>query len=203
MSYNNMPEWLVRLYFFLFYYYQKTHEFFIPLFKRKSNHKIFCIGYWKTGTNSIWKALIILGYRAGKLIRLAKEPKEGWIEYLKESKYDAFTDDPMSFIYKDLDKAFPNSKFILTIRDKKSFAKSYVNYFKGTAFEKSPEEVDEVLEKYDKHNKDVKDYFKDRSDQLLVINVIGGEGWEKLCPFLNKPTPNKDFPHKNKGRYKK
>ena len=203
MSFNNMPDWLVKAYFFLFYYYQYIHEFFIPLFKNKSDYKIFCVGYWKTGTNSIWKALTILGYRSAKLIRLAKEPKQGWVEYVKKSNYDAFTDDPMIFIYKELDKAFPNSKFILTVRDEQSFIKSYINYFKDTPVEKSPEEVDELLNIYKRHNQEVKNYFKDKQNKLLIINVTGGEGWENLCPFLNKPIPNKPFPHKNKGRYKK
>lgn len=198
-----MPKWIVYIYFFSFGYYQVLHNFFIPLFKKKSDHKVFCIGFWKTGTTSIYQALNILGYRAGRLIRLTEKPKKGWIEYIKRSNYDAFTDDPILFIYKELDKAFPNSKFILTQRDRKSFAKSYVNYFEGTSFEKTAEEVDEILEKYDKHNKEVKDYFKDMSDQLLIIDVIGGEGWEKLCKFLDKPIPKKSFPHKNKGRYKK
>lgn len=203
MSFNNMPKWLIKIYFFLFYYYQYLHEFFIPLFKKKSNQKVFCIGYWKTGTNSIWKALTILGYRTGKLIKCAKEPKQGWIEYIKESNYDAFTDDPMIFIYKDLDIAFPDSKFILTVRDKQSFANSYINYFKGTPIEKTQKEVDEVIDIYQKHNQEVKNYFKDKKNRLLIINVIDNEGWDKLCPFLNKPIPNKPFPHKNKGRYKK
>ena len=200
---NNTPAWIVSMYFFLYKYYQKLHHFFIPLFRKKSDHKVFCVGFWKTGTTSIYKAFNILGYRAGRLICVGKEPKQGWIPYIKKCNYDAFTDDPMSFIYKDLDKIYPGSKFILTERDKKSFAKSYVNYFKGTEFEKSPDEVDEVLENYENYYNGVKEHFKDRPDQLLVINVIGGDGWEKLCPFLGKPTPKKLFPHKNKGRYKK
>ena len=200
---NKTPAWIVKLYFFLYTYYQKIHHFFIPLFKKKSDHKVFCVGFWKTGTTSIYQAFNILGYRAGRLINVGKEPKQGWIPYIKKCNYDAFTDDPMSFIFKELDKTFPGSKFILTERDKKSFAKSYINYFEGTEFEKSPDEVDEILEKYEKHNQDVKDYFKDRPDDLLVIDVIGGEGWEKLCPFLDKPIPSQPFPHKNKGRYRK
>jgi hypothetical protein len=200
---NKTPAWIVNLYFFLYTYYQKLHHFFIPFFKKKSDHKVFCVGFWKTGTTSIYKAFTILGYRAGRLINVGKEPKQGWIPYIKKSNYDAFTDDPMSFIFKELDKTFPGSKFILTERDKKSFATSYINYFEGTEFEKSPEEVDEILEKYERHNQDVKDYFKDRPNDLLVIDVIGGEGWEKLCPFLDKPIPKQPFPHKNKGRYRK
>ena len=25
------------------------------------------------------------------------------------------------------------------------------------------------------------------------------DGWEKLCKFLDRPIPNKDFPHLNKS----
>ena len=200
---NKTPKWIVSFYFFLFKYYQIFHHFFIRLIRKKSGHKVFCIGFWKTGTTSIYQALNILGYRAGRLIHVGKEPKQGWLTYIKKCYYDAYTDDPMSFIYKELDAVFPNSKFILTERDNQSFAKSYINYFEGTEFEKTSDEVEEVLEKYEKHNQEVRDFFKDRKDQLLVINVIGGEGWENLCPFLNKPNPKKPFPHKNKGRYRK
>jgi 3'(2'), 5'-bisphosphate nucleotidase len=31
----------------------------------------------------------------------------------------------------------------------------------------------------------------------LVINVVAGEGWEKLCPFLGKPVPEIPFPKAN------
>ena len=32
-------------------------------------------------------------------------------------------------------------------------------------------------------------------DQLLVFNV--GEGWERLCAFLDKDAPDFEFPHDN------
>ena len=143
---NRTPAWIVKLYFFFYAYYQILHQFIIPVLKKKNDQKVFCIGFWKTGTTSIYKAFTLLGYRSGRLINVGKEPKIGWIPYIKKSNYDAFTDDPMSFIYKDLDKNFPNSKFILTERDKKSFSNSYINYFKGTEFEKSSDEVEEVLD---------------------------------------------------------
>jgi 3'(2'), 5'-bisphosphate nucleotidase len=44
------------------------------------------------------------------------------------------------------------------------------------------------------------DYFKDRPQDLLVIDVTAGEGWEKLCPFLGKPTPDIPFPKANVTR---
>ena len=32
---------------------------------------------------------------------------------------------------------------------------------------------------------------------LLVYNA--GEGWERLCEFLGKEVPDKEFPYENKG----
>ena len=201
---NKIPWSLVRLYFFGFSFYQKFHHFFIPLFRKKNDTKVFCIGYVKTGTTSLYKAFNILDYRAGHLLKRGSEPKEGWIEYIKKSNYDAFTDWPSARIYKDLDKVIPGSKFILTARDKKALIRSVENYFKGSPWElKNSQASEQWLQKYEKHTQEVAKYFKDRPDQLLVMNVIKGDGWEKLCSFLNKPIPDVPFPHKNVGRYKK
>ncbi len=30
------------------------------------------------------------------------------------------------------------------------------------------------------------------------MNVMNGDGWEKLCPFLRLPIPKAAFPHANK-----
>ena len=34
-------------------------------------------------------------------------------------------------------------------------------------------------------------------DRLLVMDIIAGDGWDKLCPFLGKPVPEAAFPHRN------
>ena len=39
-------------------------------------------------------------------------------------------------------------------------------------------------------------YFSKREKDLLVLDICGGEGWEKLCKFLHVPVPNKKFPKK-------
>jgi hypothetical protein len=44
----------------------------------------------------------------------------------------------------------------------------------------------------------VKEYFRDRPDDLLVMNICAGEGWEKLCPFLGLAIPKVKFPHEFK-----
>ena len=35
-------------------------------------------------------------------------------------------------------------------------------------------------------------------DRLLIMDIPGGDGWEKLCPFINKPVPhNLTFPSRH------
>jgi len=202
---KGIPWPLVITYFRCRKLYLHLHHFFIPLLKKKNDPKVFCIGDVKTGTSTIGQALNILGYRSIQMLQ-GKEPKEGWIHYIKKCNYDAFSDWPMRKVglYKELDKAFPNSKFILTLREKKSWAKSFENYFKASPWEiKNPLELENRIKKYEERNGEIIEYFKDKPSRLLIVDLIKGDGWNELCNFLNKPIPKKPFPHKNKGKYKK
>lgn len=86
--------------------------------------KVFCIGMNKTGTTSIEHFLIELGYKMAPQI-LSEKFISDWynrdfdniIQFAK--KYNGFQDRPwnLPYIYVILDHYFPNSKFILTIRD--------------------------------------------------------------------------------------
>lgn len=58
-----------------------------------------------------------------------------------------------------------------------------------------------LLGTYLLHNKEVRDYFKDRPDDFLEVNWENGDGWELLCDFLGKEIPDRPFPHANKGKY--
>lgn len=94
----------------------------------KINHgnepKIFGIGNNKTGTTSLKKAMEDLGYKVGDQ-RQAELLHTEWAErnfqpiinYCKSAEF--FQDFPFSkpFTYVALDQAFPNSKFILSVRD--------------------------------------------------------------------------------------
>lgn len=55
------------------------------------------------------------------------------------------------------------------------------------------------IETYQKHNNEVQEYFADRPNDLLVVNWEAGDGWDKLCNFLNKPLRSEPFPHANKS----
>jgi len=173
-------------------------------------NKIFGIGFHKTGTSSLGDALEVLGYKvcgsrtdlAGDLMKGNLEPAFNIVEL-----FDAFQDNPWPILYRELDKKFPNSKFILTIRDSDKWLESSVNYFGysntkmrewiyGVGHPKGNEQI--FLNRYNKHNKEVLDYFKDRPNDLLIFSLENGDGWEKICSFLDKKIPSVPFPWANK-----
>ncbi len=52
---------------------------------------------------------------------------------------------------------------------------------------------------YDTHERNVRWYFRDRPEDLLVMNVFEGDGWEQLCRFLDRPVPDVPFPNVKPG----
>lgn len=173
--------------------------------------KIFCIGFHKTGTTSLALALEMLGYQVTGPNGV-RDPNIAQNVYnLAESlvkKYDAFQDNPWPIIYKYLDEKYPNSKFILTVRDSKSWIKSQVRHFDrketpmrnwiyGVGCPKGNENI--YLKRFERHNKEVIHYFRNRPNDLLVLDLAKGDGWEKLCSFLGAEIPNTPFPHANEA----
>ena len=178
-----------------------------------SNQKIFCIGLNKTATTSLHSSFKLLGIRAAHyrnengdemlhLMKRAKQKGKKLLHYLDE--YEAFSDYPISKTYKQLDFEYPNSKFILTTRGLESWLKSREEHVRKN--QRDPQYCDRWLtididywkKIYRDHHEEVMAHFKNRSKDLLIINITQGEGWEKLCPFLNKMPPRKQFPHRNK-----
>ncbi|WP_159079887.1 sulfotransferase [Methyloceanibacter sp. wino2] len=106
---------------------------------RQSFGKIFCIGYNKTGTTSLEAVLKGLGFRmpdqafqerlaSHVLVSGKYDVLRGLVEH-----YDAFQDLPFSQenAYVALDAMFPDSKFILTIRDPDSWFESLLEFHKN------------------------------------------------------------------------
>lgn len=94
------------------------------IFKIKSKYKIFCVGKNKTGTTSLEKALRELGYKMGDqskgellLKHYINRDFKPILEFCKTA--EAFQDIPFSYPYTflALHQAFPNAKFILSVRD--------------------------------------------------------------------------------------
>ena len=86
--------------------------------------KIFVIGSNKTGTTSLGAALKNLGFRLGSQLE-AELLLDDWAQrnFRRLIKYcrsaEAFQDIPFSldYTFQAMDAAFPNSKFILSVRD--------------------------------------------------------------------------------------
>ena len=194
--------------------------------------KVFGLGLSRTGTRSLTAALHLLGWDTVHypVDRAALEAMmRGDVKFPHLDRYDGMTDITVSPYYEDLDKAYPGSKFVLTVRDEEGWLKSCENHWASRpAFQEapppgkdvSPEEhlthmeirrflraavyasydyqPDRFRRAYRRHVEDVKAYFKDRPDDLLVIAIAQGEGFEKLAPFLGVAAPNQPFPHKGK-----
>jgi hypothetical protein len=187
--------------------------------------KVFGIGLSRTGTRSLTAALHVLGFDtvhyptdASTLQTLIR----GDARFPLLEHYDGITDITVAPYYEDLDRAYPGSKFILTVRDEESWLRSCANHWSGRSAYEPGEgeehrihmeirrflraavyasyEFDEArfLRAYRRHVDAVQRYFAGRPGDLLVLDICGGEGYEKLAPFLGVPIPHQPFPHKGK-----
>lgn len=189
----------------------------------EKNTRIFCIGLNKTGTVSLHEAFLILGFSSvhfisdkgeniKEIIKNNHENDEKLLKGLEE--YNVYSDWALpstNGLFKEFDKQYPGSKFILNTRDLESWINSrekHVNRIPNIKQlrKEHPDNPWYNIDKeswkveYNQHHKEVNQYFKGREDELLVFNVINGDGWEKLCPFLGVEIPNRPFPKSNTAK---
>ena len=184
--------------------------------------RIFGIGMHKTATTSLAKAFGVLGYDAGhwKSAHWAKaiweEMKQFGSSKTLERSY-ALCDLPIPMLFRELDKGYPGSKFILTLREEDEWLESVRSHWGDKNPWRAQWDTDPFTHRchrelygcvkfnepvmrarYRKHNAEVLEYFKDRPGDLLVMNMSEGAGWYELCGFLRKPIPAKPYPRANK-----
>jgi hypothetical protein len=169
---------------------------------------------YKTGTTSIGYALQVLGYRT-TYNYWGLSGMDDWLEDKSTYKqfydivkdkakyFDAFSDAPWLFLYEELDEWFPNSKFILTLRSTpEAVARSDINMWRRDgAKEEDIPSSEKFINRYLKHNQEVRKYFKNRPNDLLEVCFEKGDGWEEVCNFLEKSYPGIPFPHANRGSW--
>lgn len=168
--------------------------------------KVFGIGLSKTGTQSLNRALELLGYTA--------------IHYpTKMEQFEAFeaaTDAPVAAEFETLDRRFPGSRFVYTRRDLSSWLDSFERHLRRRPFKADREgllggrlsqrlygsvEFDQRLfaEAYQRHEQRVLRYFAHRPGDLLTLDICnGGAGWPPLCSFLGVAEPAVPFPSVNR-----
>jgi hypothetical protein len=180
--------------------------------------RVFGVGLNKTGTSSLKEAFVRLGMLPVTSERLAH--RAGLTEAILERSdyepalryarlYRCFEDRPWNVwqMYRRLDERFPESSFVLTVRDPRSWWRSthrWITVVKPWMAERyrlhlRAETLSEsaMVEGYLRYNREVVDYFAGRDD-LLVLDLEAGQGWPELCRHLGCEAPLESFPHQNR-----
>lgn len=212
------------------------------LFSHRTNGKpkIFVVGRNKTGTTSMKKAFEDLGFVVGEQLvsdyltdkYFFKGDYQKILRFIKTAQ--VFQDVPFSFweFVPVLDREFPGSKFILTVRDDdlqwynslvKFHAKRYgsngnppsyddlqkIEKYPGSGFginvmkvhgtpSYDPYNKDIMCNHYNSHNEYVVDYFNDRPEDLLVINLSEAGAYQEFVKFIGADSDFTDFPWENR-----
>jgi len=181
--------------------------------------KVFGIGLSRTGTTSLTDALNLLGiksvhfpYDSQTLAELSAFQVSGRHALTLSilHRYQGAADTPIALVYRGLDRGYPDSRFILTVRDQPSWLASCERFWSTTVRSAGSnvawinrsvygiEHFDRTVfaRIYDRHCANVRDYFRTRQRDLLTLNIVEGQGWPELCSFLNLPMPRVAFPHR-------
>lgn len=179
--------------------------------------RIFGIGLHKTATTSLHKAFQILGFDS--LHWGSGEAPAIWYEMnaLGRSKtlerFYAASDMPIPMLYKQLDKAYPGSKFILTARAEQKWLSSVErlwsreynptrwmwdvypisNTLHHALYGRTDFDAETMLATYRRHNAEVLEHFKGRKN-LLVMDMNNGGSWDDLCSFIDIDVPGVSYP---------
>jgi len=177
-------------------------------------NKLFIIGLPRTGTTSVSTAL------------LEYDLKVAHTAFTKRTfeLADVFSDTPCYCDYPQLDKLFPNSKFVyldraielwvpsirmlLTKMQKNLSSDGHFNPIMKRCFNTTfelpntgdPLTTDHLTHCYQQHQLKVSGYFSGRND-LLSIDVSQPDGLKKLLGFIDvSMKTDSEFPHLNAGR---
>lgn len=181
--------------------------------------RVFGIGLHRTATRSLHAAFKIMGYDSFHW----QSNVSAWLIWDEMSKLGrsvilersyALCDLPIPMLYRELDAAYPGSKFILTVRDEAGWIKSverlwdpgvnphydwdtqpYSDRIHKALYGRTDFDSATFLARYRRHNAEVIEYFKDRPDDVLVMNMeSSGDRWPELCGFLGQAVPKFGYP---------
>ena len=161
--------------------------------------KIFVIGFNKTATTTFHKLFLANN--------LKSEHRTVW----HPENFDCFSDNGNLNNFKELDKTYPDATFILNVRSLDKWLASriafcYKEYLKNDkpnwGYPCNMEMCKSWIEQRQAHHLEVLEYFKDRPDKLIIIN-IEKDNWEEyisdIFGFNVKNVP----PEKVNTKFKK
>lgn len=184
---------------------------------KNNNTKVFGIGLLKTGTTTLGHSLKALGFNHYNTpwplrLQMLDESLKKNFSTIKRviAGFDSFEDIPWFSVYKTIDREYPDSRFILTVRKD---ANTWLDSMKYHSLCSAPNlrHIRKILfgypyphkreahfiDCYERHIREVREHFK-KSNNFLEVSWEHGNGWEELCRFLGKPIPATLFPHINK-----
>lgn len=189
--------------------------------------KLINAGLGRTGTTSLKAALETLGYgpvfHTTDLLTSAKDI-DVWERAVKTEPVDwraffapyAVADWPAAFFYRDIIRAHPEAKVMVSVRDPEGWfestqgilkqvrslnlplpqvrrAKGFLEAGLATFFEGKAEDKAYMTNFFERHTEAVKAFVG--AENVLVYDVR--EGWGPLCTFLEVPVPDAPFPRLN------
>ena len=131
-----------------------------------------------------WDPEVWRWYNDGELERV--------LEYARG--FDSFDDLPWNKVelLASLDEAFPNSKFVLLDRDPAAWYRSSSEHNRRRG--QKVQRRGGAMRWFRRRSRRIRNYFKRRPDQLLVMDLTAGDGYEALCPFLELDVLDEAFP---------
>ncbi|KAA3507677.1 sulfotransferase family protein [Agrobacterium rosae] len=177
--------------------------------------KIFGVGLNKTGTSTLGACFQRLGYKHLSVRRdLLQAYREGRLNdvFSEIDQYETFEDWPYPLMYRELEERYgPDAKFVLTVRKS---PQTWLRSLERHSMYSKPHRHSRKLaygfnyphysrkhhvDFYERHYREVHEYFsaKNASNRLLLMCWENGDGWEKLCSFLEMPLPAEPVPMSN------
>lgn len=168
---------------------------------------IFGIGLGKTGLTSLTGAMAGLGYCVCQYpVRL---------DPLVWGRAEFVCDKPVNYRFDEVDRMYPGSRFILTLRPVEDWLASQKRIHGQPRAADAPERMhdlkcygsdryDEALyrEAFNRHTERVMRYFEHRRQDLLVLNIFEGQGYPELVTFLGTPFPHRNRRSEKVGKHK-
>jgi hypothetical protein len=166
-----------------------------PINSKNTNGLIFVLGDSRTGTLSLHNYFLRNNIRSihyfieesGNSLPLhlaSEENEKKALDFIRTSDYQAFSDYPTRYFFKQLIAAYPNAYFILTVRESiDRWANSMTSFFK-----KFNKEIDikDLRDQYETTNELIRKSFNTKSSNFLEICIDADsvENSYKLADFL-------------------
>jgi hypothetical protein len=191
--------------------------------------KVIGAGVGRTGTYSLKLAINHLGFGPCHHMEevLHNRPTQVplWVSALNGQpdwaaiyeRYESAVDWPTACFFRELNEAYPDARFVLSVRSPESWAASFSEtiYKLLAGRDEAPDEmkpwlemaagvigktgfpdgldVDGLMKGFVAHNEAVQEAIPE--ERLLVYRVA--EGWGPLCDFLGADVPDEPFPRTN------